>query len=188
MKTYLFLDVETTGFKKSGNLIQEGQGRVCQIAMILAREDGRILSEFSSLIKPDGWTIGAGAQKVHGISQEDCEEYGLSIDGIMNVFEIMVDKSTQRVAHNEAFDRGMMDVEVAYYTQNYLGDDSIYLEPQKPWFCTMKSNVHINNGRWPKLAQAYKHYTGKELSGAHDAMVDTRACMEIFFAMRGVKI
>ena len=34
--------------------------------------------------------------------------------------------------------------------------------------------------KWPTLAEAYRHYTGDEIEGAHDALVDTEACLKVF--------
>jgi DNA polymerase III subunit epsilon len=31
------------------------------------------------------------------------------------------------------------------------------------------------------LAEAYKHFTGLDLQGAHNAMVDVSACMTVYF-------
>jgi DNA polymerase-3 subunit epsilon len=180
LKNYLFLDTETTGFKKSGALVQEGQGRVCQVAMILADETGKILSQMSTLIRPAGWTIQAGAQRIHGITDQDCEVNGVPQEDVISFYNLMINRATAIVAHNSNFDQGMMDVECAYHGSA--------INSNIPWSCTMLENKHINNGKWPKLDLTYKHYTGKDLSGAHDAMVDTRACMEIFFAMRGIII
>ena len=39
-------------------------------------------------------------------------------------------------------------------------------------------------GKQPTLAEAYKHLIGAELQDAHTAMADTKACMDIFFAIR----
>ncbi|MFO0687376.1 MAG: hypothetical protein U0900_01565 [Myxococcota bacterium] len=37
--------------------------------------------------------------------------------------------------------------------------------------------------KWPTLAEAYRHFTGLELEGAHDALVDTEACLQVFRAL-----
>ena len=68
-ENYLFIDTETTGFPKKGLKVR-GQGRVCQLAMLLADNQGRALSEFHSLIKPDDWEIHSAAEDCHGISQQ----------------------------------------------------------------------------------------------------------------------
>jgi DNA polymerase-3 subunit epsilon len=33
------------------------------------------------------------------------------------------------------------------------------------------------------LGEAYRHFTGQELAGAHQAMVDVQACMAVYFAI-----
>lgn len=177
---FLFIDTETTGFPKNGNRIQDGQARVCQVAMILSAPDGRTLAEFSTLIRPDGWNIHAGAQAVHGITDEMCSLYGLPQRQVMDIYYQFASKSGQKVAHNEKFDRQMIDIENAYYC-----NEDLISEHQ--WYCTMMTNTTYG-GKWPKLVDLYRQKCGKELINAHDAMADTRACRDIFFAGRGIII
>lgn len=183
METFLFLDTETTGFKKSGQLVQEGQGRVCQVAMILTDSQGIPLSEFCTLVKPDktDWEIHPGAQAVHGKTKAMCMTHGIEQQEMVDIFDSFMSRASQIVAHNESFDRGMMEVELAYAG----AEDPLLRE----WFCTMKKNTHISRGRWPKLDYALQHFCGRSMgNSAHDAMADTRACRDIFFAMRGIQI
>lgn len=178
METFLFIDTETSGFKKNGNLIQEGQARVCQLAMILTDDRANTLAQMSSLVRPEGWSISKGALNVHGKTEEMCMKHGISQGEMVDIFDSFLSRSTQVVAHNEAFDRGMMEVELAY-----SGDENPDL---KDWFCTMKQNTHIC-GKWPKLEFTLQHYCGRSLGNdAHDAMADAKACKDIFFAMRGI--
>lgn len=182
-ETFMFLDTETTGFKKQGNMVQEGQARVCQLAFLLTDSVGRSLSEFSTLIKPDGWKVSQFNIDSCGITQEDCEKYGLAQKSVIALFARMASMATLLVAHNEEFDRNMMNVEQAYY--NETQPDGKYISVDNPWFCTMKTNTHISGGKWPKLEEALTHFTGRTLEGfAHDAMYDVRACRDIFFAAR----
>lgn len=176
---YLFNDTETTGFKKNGQLVQEGQARVCQLALLLTDSRGRSLAKFSSLIKPDGWTISEGAQKVHGITMEDCQRYGMNQKAVVNLYIKFCSIATLRVAHNDEFDNAMMEIEQEYASP-------ITEKINTPSFCTMKRNTHINPaGKWPKLEATLQHYTGRSLGDtAHDAMFDAEACRDIFFAMR----
>lgn len=175
---YLITDTETTGFPKKDGPVQDGQARVCQLAFIYADAQGKTLAEFSCLIKPDGWTISEGAHKVHGITDEMCEKHGIPAAEANRIFQMFRSMATTIVAHGEAFDRNMMDIECAYAVG--LNDWS----PSEPWHCTMKSTSHFF-GKNPTLAAALEFFTGRELgTSAHDAMHDARACRDIFFAAR----
>ena len=176
METFLFLDTETTGFKKSGPLMQHRQARVCQIAMILTDAKGKTLSQFSSLIKPKDWTIHPKAQDVHGISDMDCIMFGIDQRKVVEMFIEYGRFNPTVVAHNEEFDRAMMEIELAYF-----GIDNPDIAP---WYCTMKANTHITNGKLPKLDIVLQHYCNRSLGNdAHDALEDARACRDIYFAM-----
>jgi DNA polymerase-3 subunit epsilon len=185
----LFIDTETTGFpKKHGANIQDGQARVCQIAMLLVDDDGRSLAEYASLIKPNGWTVEDGAASVHGFTTEKCEQYGVSGKAMMAFYAKMIALCDRIVAHNVDFDKKMMEIEAEYCGVSV---------PAKDWFCTMRfaENVMklpatqkmIDYGygtkyKPPKLEEALQFYCSKSLGdGAHDAMFDVRACKDIYF-------
>lgn len=175
-ETFLFLDYETTGFKKSGIVKQEGQSRACQLGMILAYDSGRIINTFSCLIKPEGWKVSDFNIKSCGITQEECEKYGLSAKSVFSLFTRYASMATMIVAHNADFDKDFCLIEAAYVDMPM---------PETPWYCTMKNNVHISGGKWPKLNEALKHYCGRELGNvAHNAMYDVEACKDIFFSAR----
>jgi len=188
---YIFIDTETTDLpKKSGDLVQDGQARVCQLAVLLTDDVGNALSEMCFLIKPHGWTIADGAAKIHGITNEKAEKYGI---GAVTAFKLFADRAKHAdmiVAHNIGFDKMLMEIEAAY-----LGEKM----PELPWHCTMEQTRDIcaipptNNmvaaGRTefksPKLEEAYLTVCRKSLGkNAHDAMFDVKACRDIFFALK----
>lgn len=176
--TYLFVDTETTGFPKKGGFIQDGQARVCQLACLFTDFYGKKLGEFSCLIKPDNWTISENANKIHGITDQMCLEHGIPAAHALNVLGQFASLTSHTIAHNEEFDRGMLDIEYAYAT----GMESF--TELSPFYCTMKQNMH-HFGKWPKLAVALEFFTGRVLGDkAHDAMNDVIACRDIFFASR----
>lgn len=192
METFCFIDFETTGFLKGGAVVTEGQGRACQVAMLLTDETGRSLAEYCTLIKPDGWTVGKEALAVHGFTNEICENYGVNFRTACGFYKFMAEKTDFFIAHNADFDKDFMEVEVQYYNamQNGLGLQMV----KKPWICTMKPNTNIvkapkkNGGagyKWPSLEETLQFYCGRGVGEyAHDAMFDVKACRDIFFVMR----
>lgn len=187
---YLFIDTETTSFpKKYGDIKQDGQARVTQIAMLLTDGNGRSMAEYSTLIKPDGWVINEEAAKVTGFSNELCELWGVSCKAAFNFYLRMAGIATKIIAHNIEFDRKMMQIEAAYCEQAF---------PQNDWFCTMHSTAPLvnipptekmiaagfNKPKDPKLEESLQFMCGRSLGDtAHDAMYDVKACRDIYFEL-----
>lgn len=186
----LGLDTETTGFPNARlDARDPKQGRVCQLALKLITTEGRILAQFSSLIRPDGWEMSEGAQKVHGHSIEDCEAYGVHVMTAWKTFMHMAAMADMIVAHNSEFDLKMMMMEANALEQNMI---------DTPWHCTMKQATPICKipptpkmraaGFGPyksaNLTEALKIICNKDLEGAHDAMVDVNGCLDLFLALQ----
>lgn len=184
---FLFNDTETTGFcKNNGSVIQDGQARVCSIGLILTDARGVVLTEFSTLVRPDGWTISEGAQKVNGLATDQCEKYGLHVAPVLSLYNRLASMATYIVAHNSDFDSKMMEIEQAYYNKQ-LSDKSVPLAVKTPWYCTMKNNIYIHGGKGGTLAKNVAYWLNREPTNAHNAMGDAIDCKDIFFAMHGVK-
>ena len=174
----LALDTETTKFKKGGAHVQEGQARVCQLALILVKPSGKIIFELNTLIKPEGWTISEGANKVHGITDEECERNGMMMSDIFPIFYAAAEQAGTIVAHSSDFDKGMIEIEAAY--QNRPSPKSA------SWFCTMANNRHLNGGKNASLDLCLQHYCGRSLGNeAHNTYADAEAALDIYLAMRG---
>ncbi len=176
-------DTETTGFPKQGELIQPGQARVLQLAVLLCDDEGKHKTEFCTLIRLDPTTqVHPSAEAVHGISWDDCNKYGMSALAAYKIFLNIVSKARVLVFHNQKFDTGMLEIEAAYTEQPL---------PQIDTFCTMMATMDIcqlpgryDNYKWPKLSEALPILCGKELGAdAHDAMVDTKGAKDIYFEL-----
>ncbi len=186
----IFLDTETTGFSKNGFPKQPDQARVCQIAMLLTDAEGKSLGEFSALIKPEGWQIQESAAAVHGFTNEQCEQYGVSAKAIYNLYLKWAEMATKIIAHNVKFDQRMMEIEAAYNDMP---------QSNKQWYCTMEASAPIvnipstakmlaagfNKPKSPKLEEALQFLCGRGLGDtAHDAMYDVKACRDIYFELK----
>lgn len=206
MTTILAYDVETAGLvlwdKPSDH---PDQPRVTQIACELIDDETReTLAGMHVIIKPDGWTIPEEIQKLTGITMEKASAFGVPMNIVLPTFLGMWQKAEVRVAHNESFDMRMIRIELMrhpdYKDQLLSGTSTSFADYWKAGkaFCTMNASQPILNlpsttrmrasGRSgpkpPNLGEAYLHFTGKPLEGAHNAMVDVAACKAVYFAIK----
>lgn len=176
----IFVDTETTGLNRSKG--KKPGRRICQLAFKKATRGGQVVTIFSSFVRPKGWKVPKSATRVHGITQEDCETHGKPIEEILTTFSRAALGCDLIIAHNAGFDRNVIAEEM-----DRLG----MVMPTAEWYCTMAGSRNIVGiqkvGRGgkivnkpPKLSEAYAHFTGRFLYGAHDALVDVDACMAVY--------
>lgn len=172
----LFFDTETTGFpsgKREPN--DPKQARLVQLAAQLVTPENRTVMEFSLIINPLV-PIPEEASNIHGITNDIAEEYGVSEPTAVDFFLHLSEFASLHVAHNEAFDRKVMENALARRNERAL-------EPiQKPTHCTMQQ---ARNMGMPKAGLAFlmQHLFDEDHAQAHDAMADTIACRRVYFKL-----
>ncbi|MFP6654044.1 MAG: 3'-5' exonuclease, partial [Myxococcota bacterium] len=153
-----------------------------QLGMLMIEtDDWQPRARHSLLVQlGEGVTIDPGAREAHGLSEEDCARYGIAPMVACSLFNQACMQADIIVAHNLSFDVSIMKTAL-----HRLGGKPHRLDGRQ-WVCTKESSTDVLKlpGRygfkWPTLAEAYRHYTGQEIQGAHDALVDTEACSAIF--------
>ena len=180
----LIFDTETTGMVQWKRPHTDGaQPDLIQLALIFVETDNwRTIARFCSLVAlREGAKIDPAAYEAHGISEEDCAHYGIQSIVACSLFNQFCMKADLLVAHNMSFDESIM--KTALYR---LGDKPNRMEG-KPLYCTKELTTNslklpgkYDSYKWPTLAEAYTYYTGEALKGAHDALVDSEACLTIF--------
>jgi len=183
----LIFDTETTGMVKwKEPPSHPEQPDLVQIAMLLVEtENWRMMSRTSLLVQlREGTKIEPEAEATHGISAEVCGRYGVAPIVACSLFNQLCIQADTIVAHNLSFDQSIMLTAL-----HRLGDRPNRMEGKK-LVCTKEATTDIlklpgNYGKykWPTLAEAYRHYTGQEIEGAHDALADTEACLAIYRAL-----
>lgn len=187
----LIFDTETTGFTHPNKPMDHpDQPHLVQLAWILASDDERVIRQQSAIIRCP-IEIPERATEVHGITKEDTDKFGVSLNSALLQFYEAVQMANRMVAHNIKFDAGVMDTAFSRdKTENPFGD--------RPLFCTMQeatpfakippTEKMMASGRktfkTPNLAEALEALTGETLTGGHDAMNDATACMKVYFAVR----
>ncbi len=185
-QVYLIFDTETAGLPWRGQVSSIRASlwpRLVQIAWIVCDDDQTILDEKSTLIRPEGFTIGPASTQVHGITTERAKQEGADLYSVLLDFSRAVAYSTVMVAHNIVFDKHVIEAEC---TRSGLSLPFGQVHD----VCTMKSSTKMcgikRNGRykWPTLAELHITLFGADYEGHHRAENDVAACARCFFELR----
>lgn len=191
----LFFDTETTGlFHDRLPINHPDQPYIVQLAAELTDDDGEPISGFSFIVDPgisNGVFIPDRASDVHGITNERAVQFGVSADFALSAFTHLYQRADIVCAHNIKFDRGVVEAAISRYYGRVM-------PLRKTLFCTMEAASPIinlpptermlaagfNKPKPPKLEECIRHFFNEELDGAHDAMVDVRACRRVYFHLQ----
>jgi DNA polymerase-3 subunit epsilon len=208
MKTIIFFDTETTGlplFKEPSE--HPDQPHITQIAAELCIEEtGETLASMDVLIRPENWTIPEELQALTGITMDRAERFGVPAETAMAMFMEMWCNANLRAAHNEPFDARIMRIAImrsAYWSMEAMQTGTGEVPFADYWkaapaFCTQTNSTRIlmlpptdkmkaksmPGPKSPNLGEAYKHFTGLELVGAHNAKNDIMACKAVYFGIK----
>lgn len=177
----LFFDTETTGLVKNwDNPHDEKNPNLVQLGMLLCSTEGRIVRSYSSIVKPNNYTIPSEVAAIHGITTDFALKVGIELEQVKAAFLSFIKDAHLVVAHNLKFDK--IIVQKAFKTDVFTDKQQI---------CTMLGSTPIcklpskNGGfKWPKLKEAYKYFFNEELKDAHDAITDTNACKRVYFEIK----
>ncbi len=181
----LFFDTETTWLPKSrkeklSNF--ENRPRIVEIARILYDNNWKKISENDYIIKPNWFIIPEESSKIHWITTEIANKKWQNIDKVLSYFYNDVKKSNEIIWHNVDFDITITSVELLRLWIKSIFDD-------KKIFCTMKKNIEFcklpwrNWYKYPKLSDLYFKIFWKNFENAHNALADTKACADCYFAI-----
>lgn len=177
-KIFCYFDTETTDLPRAAGTPLDQQPHIVQLAATLVDEKGEFAS-FNTIIKPDGWEVADGAAAIHGITTETALRHGVPVRVAMAFFSNFCRVADQIVAHNIDFDLKLVGFEFERLEVKNITNE-------RPWFCTMHATENIckipgkfGKYKWPKLIEAHEHFFGEGFDGAHDALVDVRACQRV---------
>lgn len=194
MNIALAFDTETTGlplFKEPSE--HPGQPHIVQLAAVLVDLDSRReLASMDVIVKPEGWTIPAEVSAIHGITQEQALEVGIPESTALEMLLALWAQRT-RIAHNESFDARIVRIACMRHAPSFadswkagkaectqlLSTPILNLPPT----AKMKA-AGFNKPKSANLGEAFEFFTGRKLENAHSAMADTRACLEVFHAVK----
>ena len=193
----LFYDTETTGLPDfSAPSESPHQPHIVQLGAALVDLDKHdIIASIDLIVKPDVWQIPADVAAVHGITTEYAAEVGVDETLAVNMLLALWAVANVRVGHNEQFDARILRIALKRFGHGDEFADKwkagtaectarlstpIVALPPTPKMVAAKRFHH----KTPNLGEAYQHFTGKPLEGAHSAMTDVLACMTVYRAIR----
>ncbi len=203
----LFYDTETQGLPLFSEPSEDPrQPHIVQLAaLLMCLDTRREIASMDVIVRPEGWTIPDEVAALHGITTEHAMDVGVTEDTALEMLMALwgADRPEQRhlIAHNESFDRRIVRIGLkrhfdpmdpnrmpslsdmwkaarAECTQQ-LSTPILKLPPTEKMMAAGRMHHKSAN-----LGEAYRHFTGCELVGAHSAMVDVRACATVYFASK----
>lgn len=180
MKTLFSYDTETTGLPNWKIPSDDpSQPHIVQLGGILVDADTRKeIASLNVIIKPDGWEIPEEVSAIHGITTEYALEVGVPEQQALEMM-LSLRADAERIAYNKTFDQRIVRIAAKRFLNEEAMDKWAVKEDHH---CSMRMAQSVMGGKNPKLIDAYKHFTGRDLIDAHSAMADAKASLEVYFA------
>lgn len=185
---YLIFDTETTGLPRNWSApISDTNNwpRCIQIAWQLHDELGNLVEHQDYLVRPEGFNIPYDAERIHGISTELAQEQGISLQEVLEKFNIALGKAKFIVGQNVGFDVNIMGCE--FYR---LGVDSSLVSLPVLDTCTEVTAelLKLPGGRGgkyklPTLTELHGYLFGEPFAEAHNATADVEATTRCFLEL-----
>lgn len=196
---YQAYDTETTGLPLSQACDDPydtlNWPRVYQVGSILFDEYGIEYGRMNAFVRPDGWKIpivdaylrDMGERDFHAeqeITTEMLMDVGRPIADVLDEFIELAKKADESVCHNASFDYPIITCEMFRRKKFPVG----WMARKRHCTKLMSEGVLKIPGykgmyKWPSLQEAYVHFYGKEFDGAHDALADVQATVDVFLEL-----
>jgi len=184
---FLIYDTETTGLPindKAPLTDFDNWPRLVQLAWQIHDEKGELVEVKNFIIKPEGFVIPRGAEKVHGISTERALKEGEPLADVLSEFIKALQKITSVVGHNVEFDNTVVLVECLRQSLDCPLKEKKIIDTKE----VSTNYCAIPGGRggkykWPKLSELHRKLFNEDFDAAHNAMADVQATARCFLEL-----
>lgn len=181
MSRLFVFDTETSGmpdWKNPSDAPQ--QPHLVEVgALVVDADSYEVVHSLSVIVRPDGWTIDDEVARVHGITHEHAMDVGIPEAAALAIAMELWRGCDRRVGYNQSFDARIFRIALKRYRPDEADDFKAAAAE-----CCMWHAQKVVGGKLPKLADAYNHFTGRTLEGAHSAYADAMATAELHKALR----
>lgn len=200
MNLALFYDSETTGLPLFNEPSEDPrQPHIVQLGAALVNlETFDQVAALDLIVRPDGWTVPDDVAAIHGITTERALATGVPARVVFDLLLELWERADVRIGHNESFDARLVRIALMRHRDNdpeaeinarwkagraectqALSTPILKLPPTAKMIAAGRRHHKSAN-----LGEAYQFFTGKPLEGAHSAMVDVQACIEVYRAIK----
>lgn len=166
----IVIDLETTGLLMPAASHIDEQPHIIEFAGIKLDDDFKAIGHLEFMVNP-GFQLPQQIIKITNINDDDLKDKPPFISYFDKLAEFFLGEKTL-VAHNLPFDKGILKYNL----------DRIDKTTNFPWpikdLCTIEVGQQIW-GKKRKLSDLYQEVTGQEHKGAHRAMADVKATVEV---------
>jgi DNA polymerase III subunit epsilon len=187
---HLFFDTETTGIPrnyKAPVTDLRNWPRLVQLAWMLTDGNGNEVTSAEYVVKPEGFVIPNDAAKIHGITTEEAHHIGAALQSVLSEVVTSIEQASVLVAHNMQFDEKILGAELLR-----SGQPNVVVSKERR--CTMQAATNFcripgpYGYKWPTLQELHLKLFNEPFAGAHQALVDVRACSRCYFELKRRKV
>lgn len=188
-----FFDTETTGLPKDWKAPAsdtDNWPRMVQFAFLTfigggnETPDGEFIpaNAGTDIIRPDGFTIPEEVSRIHGVTQERAEQFGVPLKHLLPRIHDEIMAADLIVGHNISFDRKILGAEFhrAGLTDALEGKTTDCTMMGSTKYCNIMSGGRV---KWPKLQELHNKLFGADFESAHDAGADIAATALCYFEL-----
>lgn len=167
---------EPSGSPQQPHIVQAG-------ALLVDAQTRQTVSSLDVIVRPDGWEIPQEVVDIHGITTEHASRVGVPEKVALDMLLALWRACDLRVGHSQQFDARIARIAIKRYHDDDLADEwKAGAAECTGWLA--RPIMGIAGRRMPKLSDAYEHFLDKPLEGAHTAMGDARAAMDLYWAIQ----
>lgn len=184
---FLIYDTETTGLPKNYNAPLndfDNWPRLVQLAWQIHDEKGHLVAIKNYIVKPDGFEIPYGSEKIHGISTERALSEGESLDFVLNEFDKALNSVKTVCGHNVEFDNSIMgseylrkEIQTVLFEKNIVDTKEVSTN-----FCALPGG-RGGKFKWPTLSELHNKLFEIGFDEAHNASADVQATARCFLEL-----
>ena len=184
---FLIFDTETTGLPKNYDAPLtdfDNWPRLVQLAWQIHNEKGELVDVKNFIVRPEGFDIPRGAEKIHGITTEYALKEGQPLEFVLEEFNKTLKEVKVIVGHNIEFDL------------NILGAEFLRMKMETPLFDVKAVDTKeastdycaLPGGRggkykWPNLDELHRKLFNESFDAAHNASADVQATARCFLEL-----